>query len=116
MRPNSFKKSNPRSGLVISATTNVQENDLFKLGIPISRFACPWHFIFSPLAVVSDTGVGFNVTPFNLDAGIIEILAPVSTINFNVVVPNRVLICNSGELRGTDMVRVVSFPSLLELV
>ena len=70
-------------------------------------------FIFSLLAVVSDTGVGFNVTPFNLDAGIIEILAPVSTINFNVVVPNRVLICNSGELRGTDM---VSFPSLLELV
>ena len=77
---------------MISATTNVQENDLFKLGIPISRFACLWHFIFSPLAVLSDTGVGFNVTPFNLDAGIIEILAPVSTINFNVVVPNRFVI------------------------
>ena len=73
-------------------------------------------FIFAPLAVVSDTGVGFNVTPFNLDAGIVEILAPVYTINFNVVVPNSVLICNSGELRGTDMVRAVSFPSLLELV
>ena len=33
-------------------------------------------------------GVRFNVIPFTAEVGNIEILVPVSTINFNLVAPN----------------------------
>ena len=46
-------------------------------------------------------GVGLNVIPFTAEVGNFEILAPVSTINFNYVAPNFALISNSGKPRGT---------------
>ena len=49
-------------------------------------------------------GVGFNVIPFTAEVVNIEILAPISTINLNLVAPNFALISNSGEPRGTELV------------
>ena len=56
-------------------------------------------------------GVGFNVIPFTVEVGNCEILAPVSTINFNLVAPNFAFISNSGEPRRTELVRPISFPN-----
>ena len=56
-------------------------------------------------------GVGFNVIPFTAEVGNIEILAPVPTINFNLVAPNFALISNGGEPCGTELVRPISFPN-----
>ena len=56
-------------------------------------------------------GAGFNEIPFTAEVGNIEILAPVSTINFNLVAPNFALISNSGEPRGTALVHPISFPN-----
>ena len=59
-------------------------------------------------------GVGFNVIPFTAEVGNIEILAPVSTINFNSVDPNFALISNSGESCGTELVRPISCPNYFQ--
>ena len=47
-------------------------------------------------------GIVFNVIPFTAEVGNIEIIAPVSTINFNLVAPNFALISNSGKPCGWD--------------
>ena len=59
----------------------------------------------------SDMGVGFNVIPFTAEVGNIEILAPVSIINFNLVAPNFAIISNCSQPRGTALVRPISFPN-----
>ena len=73
-----FKKSKPRRGLDISATTKVQGKTLRSPDIVISAVISPEHFIRSPFAVVKFTAVGCN-TRFVAPLGISETLAPVST-------------------------------------
>lgn len=60
----------------------------------------------------SDTGVRPNIITFMTDVGIIEILAPVSTIDFILVALKHAVIYSSEELYGSELILFsTSFPN-----
>ena len=88
IRPKLLKKSRPSKGRTVSATTKVQRNERLRLRIWISHFAWPWHRMPSPVAEERDIGDGSKTIPLVSSGGIMETLAPVSTMNLNFVAPS----------------------------
>ena len=108
-----FKKSIPRRGCIVSATTKVHLYFLLSAGTLISILVYPSTVIEEPFAVDNETGVGLIRHPALYFDGRILTLSPVSKINLILFAPLLAVTSRTGGSAEATHIRRSSFPTVL---